>query len=224
MKTEVREKLRVALLMAMSSGFMDGYTFFHYDERFAGAQTGNVMQAGIYLAQGNIVKFWDFAIPIFFFMAGVIFKVFYSNYLVKRGKFDALYMLSVQLVGLTVFAVLYGSMYDTFLRIPNSIFVGILSFFMAIQFDTFNRAHGLGYTSVFTTGNIKNFSVSLAQWFLTKDKKYLHAVRVLGAIIPTFFIGAFLATVLGNIFGVWTLLGVCVIYFIVFVIYRTENI
>lgn len=220
MHTEVREKLRVALLMALSAGFIDGFTFFHYDGRFAGAQTGNVIQAGIYLAQGDWVKFWDFAIPIFFFIAGVMFKVFYSTYLAKRRKFDALYMLSIQLVGMTVFSVMYAA----FLKLPNSIFVGIISFFMAIQFDTFNRAHGMGYTSVFTTGNIKIFSVNLAKWIMTREKQHLHAVRILGAIIPTFFVGAYLATVLGNFFGAWTLLGACFMYFLVFLIYRTEAI
>ena len=220
LKTEVREKLRVALLMALSAGFIDGFTFFHYDGRFAGAQTGNVIQAGISLAQGKFNQFWDFAIPIFFFVAGVMFKVFYAHYLMKRRKFDALYLLSIQLIGMTVFTVMYA----TFLNLPNSVFVGIVSFFMAIQFDTFNRAHGLGYTSVFTTGNIKNFSVNLAQWILTKRTENLHVVRVLGAIIPTFFVGAFLATILGKYFGAWTLMGACILYFLVFLIYRTEKI
>ena len=219
MKSELREKLRVAVLMALSAGFMDGFTFFHYDGRFAGAQTGNVIQAGISLAQGRMDKFWDFAIPILFFVAGVMFKVFYSNHLIKRHKFDAMYLLTVQLVGLTVFALLYA----TILHLPNSYFVGILSFFMAIQFDTFNRAHGMAYTSVFTTGNLKAFSVNLAQWILTRKPQNLHAVRVLGCIIPSFFVGAVLATLIGPIFGNWTLFGVCVLYGIVFMIYRTEG-
>lgn len=219
MNTEVREKLRVALIMALSAGFMDGFTFFHYDGRFAGAQTGNVIQAGIALAQGKVNDFWNFAIPILFFIAGVMFKVFYSHFLIKRHKFDALYLLLVQLIGLTLFTLLYA----TVLRLPNSVFVGILSFFMAIQFDTFNRAHGMAYTSVFTTGNLKAFSVNLAQWILTKKEQNLHAVRVLGSIIPAFFVGAFLATLIGQWLGAWTLLGACLMYFIVFMIYRVEG-
>lgn len=219
METELREKLRVAILMALSAGFMDGFTFFHYNGRFAGAQTGNMIQAGISLAQGKIGAFWDFAIPILFFVAGVMFKVFYSHYLINHHKFDAMYMLTIQLVGLTGFTILYA----TVLHLPASFCVGILSFFMAIQFDTFNRAHGMSYTSVFTTGNIKAFSVNLAQWILTRKEQNLHAVRVLGSIIPTFFVGAFLATLLGKTFGAWTLLGVCFLHFIVFLIYRIQG-
>ena len=218
--TNVREKLRVALLMSLSAGFMDGFTFFHYDGRFAGAQTGNMIQAGISLAQGKIGAFWDFMIPILFFVAGVMFKVFTTSYLAKRKKFDALYMLTIQLIGLTIFTILYAS---NLLHLSNSIFVGILSFFMAIQFDTFNKAHEIGYTSVFTTGNIKIFSVNLAQWILTKKEQHLHQVRVLGSIIPCFFIGAFLATIIGKYAGSWTLLGVSIMWFIVFLIYRIEG-
>lgn len=219
MQREIREKLRVAILMSLSAGFMDGFTFFHYNGRFAGAQTGNMIQAGVALAQGKWFTFIDFLIPVFFFMAGVMFKNFYSRYLVNRHKFDALYLLIVQLVGLTVFSVAYA----TFLHIPNTWCVGVLSFFTAIQFDTFNHAHGLTYTSVFNTGNLKVFSLNLAQWIMTKNEENLHVVRVLGSIIPSFLIGAASATIAGNYFGSWTLLGSSLLMFIVFMIYRTEG-
>ena len=220
MNAELREKLRVAILMALSAGFMDGFTFFHYDGRFAGAQTGNIIQAGISIAQGQFGKFWDFAIPVLFFVAGVMFKVFYSHHLIKRRRFDALYLLTVQLIGLTVFTILYATILH---GLANSWFVGILSFFMAIQFDTFNRAHGLAYTSVFTTGNLKAFSVNLAKWILTKNPENIHAVRVLGLIIPCFFVGAALATWIGKYWGAWSLMIVCLLHFTVFLIYRLQG-
>ena len=35
-----KESLLVALLLAMNTGFVDAFTFFHFDGRFASLQTG----------------------------------------------------------------------------------------------------------------------------------------------------------------------------------------
>ena len=42
-----KESLLVALLLAMNTGFVDAFTFFHFDGRFASLQTGNLIQTGI---------------------------------------------------------------------------------------------------------------------------------------------------------------------------------
>lgn len=209
----------MAILIALSAGFTDGFTFFHYAGRFAGAQTGNIIQAGISLAEGKIWNSLDFFIPIGFFILGAMFRVFYAAYLTKHHHFVTLYMLVIELIGLTAFVCLYATVW----KIPASYSVGILSFFMAIQFDTFNHVHGMAYTSVFTTGNIKVFSVNLAQWMLGRKKENLRAVKILGSIIPAFLIGAFFATLLGKLMGDWTLIVTCILLFIVFIIYRVDG-
>ena len=50
MDRQVKEKLRIALIFALNAGFMDGFSFFHFNDRFIGAQSGNVIQAGINIA------------------------------------------------------------------------------------------------------------------------------------------------------------------------------
>ena len=61
MDRQVKEKLRIALIFALNAGFMDGFSFFHFNDRFIGAQSGNVIQAGINIAKGDFARFWDFA-------------------------------------------------------------------------------------------------------------------------------------------------------------------
>ncbi|EQC83465.1 hypothetical protein LLT7_07325 [Lactococcus cremoris subsp. cremoris TIFN7] len=65
--TNSKESLLVALLLAMNTGFVDAFTFFHFDGRFASLQTGNLIQTGINLAHGNFEKASQFIIPILFF-------------------------------------------------------------------------------------------------------------------------------------------------------------
>lgn len=103
MDRQVKEKLRIVLIFALNAGFMDGFSFFHFNDRFIGAQSGNVIQAGLILLKEILLGFWDFAIPIIFFILGVMTRGFYSHYLMKRRRFDASYLLLVQWLGVTIF-------------------------------------------------------------------------------------------------------------------------
>ena len=215
-----KERLRVALILALNAGFIDAFCFFNYDARFAGAQTGNLIQAGIYLAQRQWVRVADFVIPIGFFVVGVMFRVIMSDRLAKSRRFDVLYLLLIQLLGMTVFSLLYPTVLS---GIPNSLAVGILSFLMAIQYDTFKKAHGQAYGSIFMTGNIRTFSVNLAQFVLTREPKYRQNVTVFSFLIGSFFIGAVIATFASRIFGTWTLLGSSFFLILVYLIFRFEG-
>ena len=65
MDRQVKEKLRIALIFALNAGFMDGFSFFHFNDRFIGAQSGNVIQAGINIAKGDFARFWDLRFRLF---------------------------------------------------------------------------------------------------------------------------------------------------------------
>ena len=207
--------MRIAFLFALNAGFMDGFSFFHFNGRFIGAQSGNLIQAGIHVAEGGFVRFWDFAIPIIFFVMGVITRGLYSHYLIKHRRFDAAYLLLVQWLGVTIFALAYGAG----LKLPISLYVGIFSYFMAIQYDAFTKVHGLAYGSIFMTGNMKSMAASFAQYLITRDEEKLRTVLIYGVLIGAFFAGSLIATLAGHLFGGGTLLGssflIGLVYFIV---------
>ncbi|KZK38364.1 DUF1275 domain-containing protein [Lactococcus taiwanensis] len=218
MDKQVKEKMRIALLFALNAGFMDGFSFFHFDDRFIGAQSGNLIQAGINIAQGNFPRFWNFVIPMIFFVLGVMTRGFYSHYLMKRHRFDATYLLLIQWLGVTTFAIAYG----LGLQLPVSVYVGLFSFFMAIQYDAFTKVHGRAYGSIFMTGNMKSMSANLAQYFLTKDQEKLRSAGIYVLLIGIFFLGAIIATLAGNWFGSWTMLGSTILIGAAYLIMRFE--
>ena len=219
MENKIHEKLRVAVLMAITAGFMDGFTFFHYGGRFAGAQTGNIIQAGINIAQGNWDKVGNFVIPILFFLLGAMFKYVYTTYLNKRNYYEPPFLLGVQIIGLILTTILYA----TILHLPDSLFVGILSFFMAIQLDTFAKTHGVAYGSIISTGNLKSLGINLTQWLMTRDRKFAKNMLTFTLIVGGFFVGAILATLVDPVFGPWTLMGTALILLIVFFIIQYYN-
>ena len=81
-----KESLLVALLLAMNTGFVDAFTFFHFDGRFASLQTGNLIQTGINLAHGNLEKAFQFIIPILFFALGALFKTLFTKYKTQNNQ------------------------------------------------------------------------------------------------------------------------------------------
>ncbi|MCL2858545.1 MAG: YoaK family protein [Streptococcaceae bacterium] len=209
----LKEKLRIAMLLAINSGFIDGYTYFHFSERFAGMQTGNLIQAGINLANGKIQLALGFALPILFFIVGIGFKIAYSHFL--KMEEEVQHFILIQGLGVLAITLLHAFV----ITLTPPIYIGLLSFFMAIQADTFTNTHGLAYNSVFGTGNIRSFSTNLMQFFLTKDKEKLSHASIYFGLILSFFVGAVFSTLLLNVFGTWTLLGSCFILLIVYLIF-----
>lgn len=72
------------------------------------------------------------------------------------------------------------------------------------------------------TGNMKSMSANLAQYFLTKDQEKLRSAGIYVLLIGIFFLGAIIATLAGNWFGSWTMLGSTILIGAAYLIMRFE--
>ncbi|QSE76295.1 DUF1275 domain-containing protein [Lactococcus taiwanensis] len=219
MNKRAKEKLVVPFLLALNAGFIDGFSFFHFDYRFIGMQSGNVIQAGISIAKGSIINFWDFAIPIILFILGVITRGFYSYYLTQKGRFEFSSLILLQLSGITILTTIFALGVD----LSATLYVGLFSYFMAIQFDAFSKIRELGYSNIIMSGNIKSLASNLTQYILTKKITYLQATRIYMGLIISFFAGIIISVTIGTHFGKWTLLGSSLVLCLVFIITRSEE-
>ncbi|GAB2026507.1 YoaK family protein [Lactovum odontotermitis] len=219
METQFKRKLFIILLLVFNAGFVDGYAFFYFDQRFADMMTGNMIQAGICLVQWNIPHVWNFVIPIIFFTLGVMFREAFSHWLLVRRKFDTLYLILVQMCGIAVITVLYNTVWH---HLSVSIFVGILSFFMAIQDTTFSQLENMNFGSVLSTANLKRFATSLTQLIITRDRKHWRSVWFFGLLILVLFVGVIFSGLLGQLFKSWTLMGSAFLLLLVYFALRTE--
>lgn len=57
---QMSESVRLGILLALSGGLMDAYSYIVRDRVFANAQTGNMLLFGVNLSEGNIV--WQYII------------------------------------------------------------------------------------------------------------------------------------------------------------------
>ena len=90
---------------------------------------------------------------------------------------------------------------------------------------TFNKSFMVrAYGSIFMTGNMKSMSANLAQYIITKDKQKLRSVGIYAALISIFFAGAAIATLAGNWFGSWTMMGSTFMIGAVYLIIRFDEI
>lgn len=207
----IHERLPIALLLATHSGFIDAYTFQYHAERFASLQTGNIIQAGIALAKGHFNDALSFIMPILFFLLGAAFNSMLKHTF-KVGK------LSIQQHSLLVETIGIATLVVFRTHISGTVFITLLSFFLAIQLDAFPKVQGLPFTSVMSTGNLRNVGVNLMQYFYTREHSAIRNAGLFSLIILAFLFGAFLSTLISNWLNYITLLGSIPILLTIFIL------
>ena len=79
------DSLRVGILLALTGGFLDAYTYISRGNVFANAQTGNMVMLGINFMEGNFRGIINYIIPIIAFAIGVLLAEVIRT---KLSKFD----------------------------------------------------------------------------------------------------------------------------------------
>ena len=79
---QVSETVRLGLLLALSGGLMDAYSYLFRGEVFANAQTGNIVLLSQNLFTGNWAKVPLYLVPLVFFALGIAAErnVFFSRH------------------------------------------------------------------------------------------------------------------------------------------------
>ena len=68
---QTSETLKIGILLALSGGFMDAYSYLCRGEVFANAQTGNMLLFGVHLSSGEWQEALRYAFPVLAFAAGI---------------------------------------------------------------------------------------------------------------------------------------------------------
>lgn len=69
--TQISESKQLGILLALSGGFMDAYSYIQRGHVFANAQTGNMLLFGINLSQLKFLDALQYAIPVIAFTLGI---------------------------------------------------------------------------------------------------------------------------------------------------------
>ena len=82
---QVSETVRLGLLLALSGGLMDAYSYLFRGEVFANAQTGNILLFSVNLSQGNWGMVKEYGCPVLAFGAGIALAFLIRQHFQRRN-------------------------------------------------------------------------------------------------------------------------------------------
>ncbi len=211
---QISDSKRLALLLAVSGGLMDVYTYIFRGKVFANAQTGNILLLGINLAEGNYETAFYYFFPIITFTSGIILSEVIYRLCVKDGIFHWR-QIAILLECAILFLVGFFSL--KYNLAANS----LVSFACGIQVESFRKVKGNLSTTAMCLSNLRSGTQALCDFIFTKNKNYLSKAGIYYGIILAFVVGAVLGNLLIPSFGQKTIWCSCVLlsigFFLMFI-------
>ena len=186
---QISESRRLAVLLAISGGLMDAYTYIFRDGVFANAQTGNILLLGVNLSEGNYGEALRYFFPVLAFAAGIVLAEVIHHLCTEDGIFHWR-QLSVLLECMILFAV---GFIPTAFNLPAN---ALVSFACGIQVESFRKVKGNASATTMCIGNLRSGTQAMCDFACSKDKKYLHKGLVYYGIILSFALGAIIGNIL----------------------------
>ena len=185
------------ILLTISGGLQDAYSYFVRGEVFSNAQTGNIVLMSTYVAKGNWHRALHYLIPVLAFAMGI----FIAERLHARFK-DVGFIHWRQIIVFTEMVLLcivgfipLGGSYDF---VANA----LSSCACAMQVQTFRKMGGYSYASTMCIGNIRSGTAAFSAYHREKRPEQLKQGLYYIGIIFFFAIGAGIGGNLSMRFGI----------------------
>lgn len=184
MESKTSATLRFAVLLTLTNGFLDAYTYIVRGGVFANVQTGNVILFAIEMRHRHFGNSLAHLWPILAFLAGVLLSAH-----IKSGRMEKLvshplrWTMAFQALAFTIVGFVPTS-------VPSSVVTIPISFLAAMQFTLFRNIGDLTYVAVATTGNLMRFVESGYSLVVDKDESARLGFKVYGILICAFAGGA----------------------------------
>ena len=193
METRIADSVPCAILLALSGGCMDAYSYLFRDHVFANAQTGNILLFAVNLADGDIpgaMKYFSLTLS---FVAGIMLADFINRKKAVPGSVRQ--PLSVLFEAMLLFLAAF---------LPKSLDAAanmMIAFVCGIQLESFREIRGHGIATTMCIGNLRSGTYNLDKYFQTRSRPYLRRAVLYFGIIFTFAAGAVIESKLIRVFG-----------------------
>ncbi|MGF6870879.1 YoaK family protein [Paraburkholderia sp. MM5477-R1] len=183
----------VAILLTLSGGFLDAFTFIAHQKVFANTMTGNVVLLAVNLAGGDFHQASRHLSPL----VGFVFGILAAHLLQLTATNRLPHPVIIALVLETAYLGLASShMVGLFWLIPG------ISFVATLQSIIFTHAGKQPYSSVMTTTNLRRtiqlfFESTILHW----NAAGVRDAGALGAISLSFALGALLGALTTRALG-----------------------
>ncbi len=190
----VEEARLFAIVMTFCGGFLDAFTYIQCGHTLAAAQTGNIMFLAAALVNHNVIGIIDRCGAIILYVLGIIVAITFQAH-IKYWRIFCLF--PILIIGGFV-----GAMPENF---PTYLSVGLVSFGLALLNTAFSKIEGLGYSSVFTTGNIKKSVVFGTEYIYHHRQQDLKIAVNYFIVVLAFTLGAISSAIIQPFFQMKTI-------------------
>lgn len=180
--------LIIGLLISLSAGLMDAYSFLCRGGVFANAQTGNIILLGINLSKGELSKCIYYLVPILAFGLGISLAFFALTIKKPNDKTKTFFILIFEAV--ILFSVSFFSQDNNLLA--NS----LISFACGIQLEMFQQIKGVAVATTMCIGNFRLFIHNGLSYAFNKDKVTIRKAILYITVISIFVVGAIIGSYL----------------------------
>ena len=213
---QTSESLGLGILLALSGGAMDAYSYICRDEVFANAQTGNMLLLGVHLAQGQWAEALQYFCPVLFFSLGIILSIIVRG---RPGREKRLHWR--QATVLFEAAVLFGVCFMP--QSANLIANSLISLACGIQLESFTKIRGSAIATTMCIGNLRTATESLCAWIDRREGALLKKAALYYGIILCFVAGAIIGNFAVKAVGEYALMLCSAILIVVFILMFIEE-
>ena len=179
------ESMEMGILLALTGGILDAYTYLTRGGVFANAQTGNIVLLGVYLAQGEYSRAARYVIAV-----GVIIAELIKQRFKTQGNTAFHWrqiVILIEVILLAGVAFLPQSM--------NMLANVMVSFICSLQVQTFRKIHQITCATTMCTGNLRSGTEAIYRYFRTGDVQMRQKGLGYIGVDLVFLIGAAAGTV-----------------------------
>lgn len=210
---DMSDSFRLAMMLSLSGGLMDAYSYLGRGGVFANAQTGNILLFSIHLTSGDFPAAVHYILPVAAFAAGIALAT------ILRLRYENRPLIHWRQVVVLVEALIFFC--AAFLPQSQNIFANsLISLACGAQVESFRKVRntGLGIATTMCIGNLRAGIHAICEYRLTKDKGMREKGFFSFAIIAGFALGA----ICGNFFlGFWGEKTILLSSFIMFIAFVT---
>lgn len=211
---QTSESVSLGIILALSGGFMDAYSYIERGKVFANAQTGNMLLFGVRLAEGDFHAMLNYFFPVLAFASGI----FLADTVRSRNT----HLLHWRQISVLFEAVILAavSFFPLTMNLPANV---LTSFACGIQVESFRKIRGQGIATTMCIGNLRSGTENLHKFLAEKDRSFLWKSCLYYGIIFCFIIGAVIGNAVIKIFHEQAILGCSVFLLISFFLMFTNQ-
>ena len=214
---QTSESIELGIILALSGGFMDAYSYLARGHVFANAQTGNMLLFGVNLASGQFQNALPYLCLVLAFGFGIFLAEFIHFQKIQKVHWR-------QLILLVEIIILFGVAFISFEQ--NLLANSLTSFACGLQVQSFRKIHGKGYATTMCIGNLRTGTHELCNFLCTKKVQHLQSGLLYYLIILSFILGAILGNFCIQSFSlkaIWISVALLIVAFVLMFIDREKD-